>query len=219
MTIRPIGRFLVALCLVAMGGCARAQAPEIHRYVLAPPPSNAAFPPNMPIDLGVISGGAAFREGGMAHQSDPYRLENYKFNQWVAPPVEMVEEQLAHLARQPVGVSENTSPDDPVMVLDAHISAFQKVEQGARSSGFVEIDFCLTQKDDTRPQWCKTFRRSALAYDNSAEAAAQAIGSCFNLILVDLAGELNRQAAIPRHRRPSVETAPPMLPSRRHKML
>ncbi len=206
--MRRRGWVVGAALSLAVAGCSTGQAPEVHRFTLLPPPPAAAFPQNMQIQMGSVNGVAPFRDTGIAHQSDPYRLDNYKFSRWVAPPTEMVAETLDHLARQEVGASQTADPEELPLVLDARIDAFQQVQEGARSSVLVEVDFCLNQRETGRAQWCKTLRRSMQAFNDSPDAAAQAIDNCFNQVLVDLASELSRQAAIPRPKRAPSDLAP-----------
>jgi uncharacterized lipoprotein YmbA len=197
MSLRlALNAVVLATGLAIYAGCTTSSAkPELHRYMLAVNSPSIRIPATTVVQLHEVTGSAPFRDSAIAYQTSPYRLDSYSLHRWVSPPTEMVAQTLNDLVNQPVPGSASA---DPVLVLlDARIKSFQQVTEGNKNFGLVEIEFCLTPNQrQARPLWCQAFRHQNPAYEDSAEAAAQAISLSFSQVITDFSAELLRRTSV-----------------------
>ncbi len=195
--IRRIVAAFVMTITLACAACALFRSPPVmHRYTIPDTAVAPSLPAGLNLEIGSVTGLAPFHDTGVAYQISPFRLDNYRFHRWVAPPTEILTQRLTGMIEQPAaGLASPAAKDDPIMLLDARIRAFQEVDEGGHSSGLVEIEFCLTPTTSmARPAWCQNFRRDTTASANTPEAAAAAISKSLNDILTDLMPALSSQA-------------------------
>jgi len=195
----PLQTLAASIVLFSAAGCSirdSSPKPQVHRYVLGPA-STATLTADRPlIEAGPATGSTPFRDTEISYQTTPYRLDEYTFSRWSAPPIEQVSERIGVLfQRPPIGPRSSL----PTMALDSHIVAFQEVDDGEHVSGLVTINFCLRPTRPTsKALWCQTISHQTAASANTREAAVAAITASFNSVLDDLIAELNREfAAMP----------------------
>jgi ABC-type transport auxiliary lipoprotein component len=193
--MRRAGFAQTAACAVAIGvaaGCSMLarKIPETHRYQLVTQPISAQLPSDARIELRAVSGGAPYQDTGLALQTSEYRIDSYRFHRWVAPPTDLVADRVKSIIYAP-SPGGPIAPDAPTGVLQADVLAFQQVQNGAQSSGLVDIQFCLYPAGIfQRALWCRDLSKSTPAASDAPEAAAAAINASLNDVLQQFASAL-----------------------------
>jgi ABC-type uncharacterized transport system auxiliary subunit len=185
-------RLWPVLFAAAWAGCTLSQpVPAISHYVIPGGASETPVGAVVPLQVGQIDALPPFQQTGIAYQLSPYRLDNYRLHQWVASPAWMLRERLQEMT---VAQPGQQLDDRPPLELAARIFAFQQMIDTGASAGRVEIRFCLRPAAPPAvPLWCRTIREQAPASAATPGAAAEAIGTAFNLTLVQLRKDLDQE--------------------------
>jgi uncharacterized lipoprotein YmbA len=168
--------------------------PVTHRYQVVGTPVAADLPPDAKIELRTVGGAEPYQDTGIAYQTSLYRLDSYHFHRWVEPPTDILREHLRQILYRPSNLGSQ-EPNAKPLLLDARIQAFQEVDEGAKHSGLVTVQFCLYPGDPfARALWCTTVSKQTPADGKGPENAAAAINLSFDAVMAQFARDLTREA-------------------------
>jgi ABC-type transport auxiliary lipoprotein component len=193
--VRGARAAIVTLAAALAAGCGlfARSVPMTHRYQVVGPAVTAEIPPDVKIELHTVSGAEPYQDTGIAYQTSPYRLDAFHFHRWVEAPTDLVTERLREVLYHPSNLGSEAPQAQPLH-LDARIKAFQQVDEGAKPSGLVTIQFCLYPNVPyARALWCKTISKQNEADGPAPEQAAAAISLAFNEVMAEFASDLTHE--------------------------
>ena len=195
----PSHWLLAVLALLALAACGTpTTVPEDRFYRLS---QVSAEPlPTTPIDATLIVGPVTaydvYRDRAIAYSpaDEPCSLQHHHYHFWVAPPPELVREQLADYLRQARVASavstESTGRTRPAARLAAHLTRF---ERALRKDGSVNVavELLITVEVDDAVVLRQRYDGTTAAADDSfaatVRAADKGLARVYAMLVNDLA--------------------------------
>lgn len=156
--MRRLSLLPLLLFALLLAGCIdRGKAsPMIENYALEyPSPALAGLPPlDQALKVERFSSAKAFSSLSMVYRPEPYKLDYYGSNRWMANPGDMVSDYLLRDLRNSGlfrGVFSYRDFEDARFVLQGGVEEFLESDDGDRRSAVLTLSVVLT--DNTRPSF------------------------------------------------------------------
>ena len=151
---------LIALLVLALGGCG---APKpVNYYAVQMPPAPAPAASAYPIDLlvGRVSAPTLLETTPIVYRTGSNQLGTYQYHRWADPPVQMVQTKLVRLLRdsgQYRSVSGLGNPSDAQFVVRGRLSELAEVDAAESISGLVTMEFELYNRKTAKILWSHAY--------------------------------------------------------------
>lgn len=195
--LRSVGRLAPSLALVLALACA-GKAPEDNFYRLSVRPESpggeiAALRGTVVVDRFRAEGLTRERAILYADASDLHRVRRHRYQFWVEPPAEMLQDQITTYLRLDGATGELVTPAPGIRAdhsILGTVKRFERVLEGSSSSVAVSISFLVVDENGATVQLNRVYEAQKQADGRSVadgvKAFDAAVGEIFARFVADL---------------------------------
>jgi ABC-type uncharacterized transport system auxiliary subunit len=147
----------------------------------------------------------------IVYRPSPYLLDFYNYHRWAAPPAEQVTDWTQRYLRR-TGLFTEIFPTAEAradLTLGGVLQQFEEVDHEQTWEAVLSIDFWLTQADQHRPFWFRSYTATQQAARRNPEAIAEAMSRNLENILRQLTMDLTPVVTTPLVASSRAVTPPP----------
>ncbi len=187
-------RLAGAVLVVTLAGCAAPPAPRETFFRLeAPAPAQHFATPPLPgvLEVDRVETEGVLSERALAFENGPDSLQRYTYEFWSDPPGARMQDVLAHTLRQVGAAATVVTPDlrvPPDWILRAKLTRFEQIP--AAGNVVIGLEVAIIGANDGRLVLQQDYQAEAPTHDESATAAALALGTATSKVLTRLVADL-----------------------------